>query len=259
MPQYLVRFDDICPTMNWALWSEVESRLDDNGIKPIVAVVPDNVDTELTVGPPCERFWDTVRRWRAKGWTIAMHGYQHRYVTADAGILHLNGRSEFAGLSRGDQLIKLTQAVQIFQREGIEPAVWVAPSHSFDSHTLAVLRDLGIRTISDGLSRFPYRDTRGMLWVPQQVWRFRNVPAGVWTVCFHHNNWTAEDLRRFGRDIKRFRSQITTLGEVCNTYSERRKTIGDTIFAVAMLGFIKAIAHLPRFPRRLASRVPIQA
>ena len=259
MPQYLVRFDDICPTMNWAMWNEIESLLDVNGIKPIVAVVPDNVDPELTVGPPCERFWDTVRGWRAKGWTIAMHGYQHRYVTADAGILHLNRRSEFAGLPRRDQFLKLAQAVQIFQREGIEPKVWVAPSHSFDRHTLAALRDLGVRTISDGLSRFPYRDTRGTLWVPQQVWRFRSVPPGVWTVCFHHNLWTVEDLRRFGFNIKRFRSQITTLAEVASAYGERHRTLGDMAFAATMLCFIQALAHLPRFPRRLGRRAPVQA
>src|SRR5688572_15384620 len=41
-PQYLLRFDDICPTMNWRVWAEIESVLIQREIKPLLAVVPDN-------------------------------------------------------------------------------------------------------------------------------------------------------------------------------------------------------------------------
>ena len=44
---YLVRFDDICPTMNWEAWEQVENVLVSEGIRPILAVVPDNRDENL--------------------------------------------------------------------------------------------------------------------------------------------------------------------------------------------------------------------
>src|SRR5260370_42375028 len=49
-------------------------------LKPILAVVPDNQDPMLKVDAPVADFWDRVRQWQARGWTIALHGYQHRYV-----------------------------------------------------------------------------------------------------------------------------------------------------------------------------------
>ena len=47
----------------------------------------------------------------------------------------------------------------------------MAPWHSFDATTKAALAELGVRVISDGFSVLPYRDDKGMLWVPQQLWR----------------------------------------------------------------------------------------
>ena len=101
LTRYLVRFDDICPTMNWTVWRQVEEALVEEGVEPILAVVPDNRDPNLTFDWPEPRFWDRVRQWQARGWTIGMHGYHHRYETEDAGIVGRNRYSEFAGLSRG--------------------------------------------------------------------------------------------------------------------------------------------------------------
>src|SRR5215470_4367159 len=94
---YLLRFDDICPTMNWRVWSEIEGALVERNLKPILAVVPDNQDPVLKVDPPVEDFWERVRAWQARGWAIAVHGYQHRYVTCSPGIVTVRKRSEFAG------------------------------------------------------------------------------------------------------------------------------------------------------------------
>ena len=75
--RYLVRFDDICPTMNWAAWSRIETVLDRHGVAPILAVVPDNRDPKLMVDNSRADFWARVRGWQTKGWTIALHGFQH--------------------------------------------------------------------------------------------------------------------------------------------------------------------------------------
>ncbi|HET8715597.1 MAG TPA: DUF2334 domain-containing protein, partial [Holophagaceae bacterium] len=98
--RYILRFDDICPTMNWEVWEAIEALLDRHGVKPILAVVPDNQDPKLQVDAPRADFWDRVRGWQAKGYTIALHGYQHRYINRNAGIMGLTHQSEFAGLPR---------------------------------------------------------------------------------------------------------------------------------------------------------------
>src|SRR2546429_7960195 len=103
--------------MNWAMWNNVESILHRHGVKPILAVVPDNRDPKLAVDAPRADFWERVRDWQAQGWTIAVHGYQHAYVTRDAGILRLNRYSEFAGLPYDDQKRKIESALSILSRE----------------------------------------------------------------------------------------------------------------------------------------------
>jgi predicted deacetylase len=251
--QFLVRFDDVCHTMNWARWEQIEDTLDEQGVKPLIAVVPDNQDPELRVDSPRETFWASVREWQAKGWTIAVHGYQHLYVTKDPGIVRINARSEFAGLPREEQRRKLSRALQIFHGEGIEPEVWVAPAHSFDWITVSVLQELGLTVISDGLFLFPHRDSTGMQWIPQQLWRFRKMPFGTWTVCYHHNHWTADQLNRFRSDIAAYREHISTVPKICSQYSARQGTSSDRAVAFLMLRCIRAMhsaGRLQRFYRR---------
>jgi len=153
--RYLVRFDDICPTMNWSLWASIEEVLHACGVQPILAVVPDNRDPKLQVEPPRPDFWGWVREKQTAGWSIALHGYQHLYETTDAGLLGINARSEFAGLPFERQREKLLRAVEVFHSHGIRPEAFVAPAHSFDQHTLLVLQELGITVISDGFFPTP--------------------------------------------------------------------------------------------------------
>lgn len=232
--RYLVRFDDLCPTMNWAAWLQIERILEDFSVKPILAVVPDNADPKLRIDPPRADFWDHVRRWAASGWTIALHGYQHRYVNQNSGILGLNRYSEFAGLSHAEQEDKLRRALSIFDREGVHPNVWIAPAHSFDQVTLDVLKDIGIRIVSDGFALYPRVDAARMLWIPQQLWRFRRMPAGLWTVCFHHNGWQAANLERFRAAVERHRRELTDVPEVIERYGERTGGVFETLAARAL-------------------------
>ncbi len=205
--RYIVRFDDICPTMNWSVWARVEAILDRHGVRPIVAVVPDNRDPKLTVQAPHRDFWPQVRRWQAKRWTIALHGYQHVYETAQAGIVGINDFSEFAGLDETAQRHKLNKALAIFEREGVRADAWVAPAHSFDNVTVRLLVEAGITVISDGLYFRPVRQL-GALWVPQQLWRFRRMPAGLWTVCYHHNGFDDPAIARFDTEIATYAERI---------------------------------------------------
>lgn len=227
--RYLVRFDDICPTMNWAVWRQVEDALAGEGVDPILAVVPDNRDPELTFDWPEPRFWDHVRRWQRQGWTIGLHGYRHRYETSNAGIVGRNRYSEFAGLSRAAQGQKIAAALEVFAQEGVAPEVWVAPAHSFDAFTLEELAEQGVRAVSDGYSLLPYLDARGLLWVPQQLGGFRRMPFGLWTVCLHHNRWTAREISEFRARLRQYRGQIVNFREVIERYAERRPRLADRL------------------------------
>jgi hypothetical protein len=225
--RYLIRFDDICPTMNWAMWEAIESHLVPLGIKPILAVVPDNRDPKLMVDPPRQDFWDRVRQWQAAGYTIALHGYQHLYVNKNGGMLGLTPQSEFAGLPRAEQETKLRKALAIFAEQGVRADAWVAPSHSFDHITVEILADLGVTVISDGLWPRPFTEANGVTWVPQQLWSFHPKPAGVWTVCNHHNGWSAQRLEQFAEALRVYATRITDVPTVLREYGGRRLSWSD--------------------------------
>ncbi len=232
---YLIRFDDLCPTMNWAAWNAIEEVLVTEGLKPILAVVPDNKDPKLHYEAANPRFWDRVRQWQSRGWTVGLHGYQHIYVSRKAGTIGLNGRSEFAGLPFEEQERKLKRAVEIFRGEGVESQIWVAPAHSFDEETIEILSSLSVRLVSDGFSLFPHLDSHGTIWIPQQLWRFRPLPIGVWTVCFHHNPWSQRNLDAFRKHVQDYGPAITSIHEAVASYGRRQRGWYDTFFASAYL------------------------
>ncbi len=244
MARYLLRFDDICPTLNWGIWNEVERLLVQYDISPILSVIPDNRDPALMVMPPAPDFWTRVRQWQALGWSIALHGYQHTYINRNRGMMGLTPQSEFAGLPGEVQREKLLKGIEIFEREGIRPECWVAPSHSFDTTTVDLLAELGILVISDGLWFWPHADERGMTWVPQQLWaRVRTAPPGVWTVCYHHNDWSGEDTDRFREDLCRFSSMVVRLSDAVAIGKKRRITIRDRFDARVLLALKRPVGR----------------
>ncbi|MGC8785102.1 MAG: DUF2334 domain-containing protein [Armatimonadota bacterium] len=226
--RYLVRFDDICPTMNWSIWQQVEQVLCAYRVRPILAVVPDNRDPKLQIEPLRPDFWEWLREKYNQGWTIGIHGYQHLYETEDAGLLGVNARSEFAGLPLERQHEKIAKALAVFHQQGIRPQVFVAPAHSFDRNTLVALQNNGIGVISDGFFLKPVRWLE-MIWIPQQMWQFRSMPFGVWTICYHHNRFSGRDLQRFGRDVARFASAIISVEDAIRL-ADRARSTGDMTF-----------------------------
>lgn len=251
--RYLLRFDDICPSMNWGVWDRVELMLRQAGVRPLLAVVPDNRDPALGANPPNPEFWSRVRAWRDLGWTIGMHGYRHEYVSHDRGILGLNPFSEFAGLAYGEQLAKLESSTGIFESEGIKPSVWVAPAHSFDADTVKALRRVGINSISDGYALWPYADAEGIFWLPQQLWRFRALPLGVWTVCFHINKWGDTDVGGFEKNLGSYRAYIVEFGDIRAHYGRRTSNLLDRTFARIYKRLLK-IRRYMRLPRAVDSQ-----
>jgi predicted deacetylase len=229
--RYLVRFDDICPTMNWTVWERVENILQRFQVQPILAVVPDNRDPKLMVEAAVSDFWDRVRQWQSRGWTIGWHGFQHRYETVSGGLIGIHAGSEFAELDVNLQREKLAAASRIFREQGVSPSVWVAPGHSFDAVTVGLLPEFGIRVISDGFFWRPVSH-RGCIWIPQQLWRFRSMPRGTWTVCCHVNSWGDAELGAFERGLQRHASSIVGLESVAGGEIPRQTWVDSAFSAL---------------------------
>jgi len=213
--RYLVRLDDACNTMHRRRWSMVEQVLDAHRVQPIVAVIPDNRDPQLCFDPPDAAFWERVRAWAGKGWTVGMHGYTHLMHTTQAPpMLPFYRRSEFAGLAFEEQAAKIRASWQLFLANGVEPRIWVAPAHSFDLVTLQALqRETPLRVISDGVAWDTYQE-HGFNWIPQQLWSLAERPSGLWTVCLHPNNMDDAAVAALDRALARFRARISCVREL---------------------------------------------
>lgn len=201
--KYIIRLDDACDTSNLAKWNKIEEILDNFGISPIVAVIPDNKDQTLNHDPSNPAFWKMVKRWEEKGWSIAMHGYQHTFhvVNRKRLVFPYYDRSEFGGLSLEEQKNKIRSSLKIFRKNKIEPRLWVAPAHSFDEMTLRALADeTQINVVSDGIS-FATFYRNGFYFIPQQLWSIKKKRFGIWTVCLHPDTMMDEDFDKFRLDL----------------------------------------------------------
>jgi len=196
---FLLRFDDITPTSNWAVIDAVFERCDAHGVKPLLAVVPDNKDPRLVVQDARADFWDLLSRRHEDGWAIGLHGLHHVYETTDAGIIGVNPRSEWAGVAPATQRARMHAALDIFAKHGIRPDAWVAPAHSFDDATCRVLREAGITAISDGYFPAPSIDRHGLRWIPCQSGSLQPWPWGLWSVAMHLDAWNRSDIADFDR------------------------------------------------------------
>jgi predicted deacetylase len=191
---YILRLDDACPTMDGGRWKQVEGVLARHGVKPIVAIVPENADPDLMRCPPDPSFWEQAKSWAQSGWTIALHGYRHQLRSVRGGLVPVGRKGEFTGLPWAEQRHRVREGMKILEGKGLHPQVWVAPAHGFDLATLQALREeTDIRTISDGFSFRAY-DRLGFTWLPQQLWKPREMASGLWTICLHPNNVDAAAL-----------------------------------------------------------------
>lgn len=178
----LIRFDDICPTMDWEQWEKAKKLLDEKGKVALLGVVPDCQDPDLDINKPLPDFWDYVRNLQKQGFTIAMHGYRHVFEC---------DHSEFAGLSYEKQLYKIKEGKRILNEHGIETDVFFAPAHNFDDNTLKALSACGFKFVSDGLSQKPYK-RYGVTLLPCRCGGIPRIKrnSGHITAVIHAHEWT---------------------------------------------------------------------
>ncbi len=188
--QYLIRLDDACSYMDRQKWQRMEDILDKYSIKPLVGIIPANADSQTMKEKEDLQFWNKAHSWEKKGWTIAMHGFNHVCIST-GGMKGLNPfweRSEFAGLSLKEQRDKIRKGYDVLKSHGFVPNYFFAPSHTFDENTLEALRqETDIRIISDTIGRYPYKQG-DFIFVPQISGHCSKMFInGIYTFCFHPN------------------------------------------------------------------------
>jgi predicted deacetylase len=239
MAKYLIRMDDACPQMHLKNWNRVEEILDKYSIKPIVAVIPDNKDETLNYGFDNSFWTETINRWKNKDWHLALHGYQHLYhETSQKSLIPLKSKSEFTGDSYEVQKSKILKGIEILNKYSIFPTTFIAPGHAFDEITLDVLyNETNIKYISDGLSFRPFI-IRNITWIPQQIWQFRKMPFGIWTICLHPNTMNEKDFKKMEECLERISKDVLSWTELVS-FKAKKSSIFDSFFHLIFLQILK--------------------
>lgn len=203
--------------------------LDAYGVKPMVGVIPASKDPKQLIDAADGGFWTKVKKWENKGWAIALHGYDHCFIS-DAGMKGLNPlweRSEFAGVPLEQQKEKISKGVAILRANGIEPQYFFAPAHTYDENTLQALREeSNIRIISDTIATKPYRKD-DFVFIPQLGGHCAEMKIpGIWTFCLHPSAMTEENFVATERFLKAHRDEMLGFDELKLTNLKGKSLMG---------------------------------
>lgn len=204
--------------------------MDRYNVKAIIAVVPDNDDCNLKIDAPDDSFWSTAQSWSRNGHEIALHGYDHVYITDSGGMNPIHQRSEFAGVSLSVQIDKIKKGYEILSRNGLVPNVFVAPSHTFDENTLTALKaNTSIKVISDTFALSAYLKN-DFVFLPQQFGGVRSIPIGMITFCYHPNTMTENSFEALEYFIKENAHKFIAFTEI-DLISIKANTLLDRILS----------------------------
>lgn len=225
---YILRLDDASNYCDKNKWDRMENLLNKYDIKPIVGVIPENLDEKfLSKYAKNEKFWNTVKEWQKNEWIIAMHGYNHLYVTDNGGINPVQKRSEFAGLSLKEQEEKIKKANDKLKSKGVEPKLFFAPSHTFDLNTLKALRKkTNINIISDTISNDIYYENE-FYFIPVQSGKVRKLPFKTVTFCYHPNEMEEKDFEILENFIKKNKTKFKKIN--IEKLQKRKKSYYDKL------------------------------
>lgn len=247
--EYLLRLDDLCPTLRRRQWERFLPLLAEYRIQPILAVVPDNQDEELICDPPAPLFWKEMRNLEAAGATIGLHGYRHRCAQHGRSLVPLHRITEFAGAKEAQQREWICEGLKILRSHGLDPKIWVAPRHGFDRITLRVLLAEGVGVLSDGFARLPFQ-RGGVTWIPQQLWEPVEKTAGLWTICMHPNTAADAQVENLKNFLRQHAGQFTSVDRVLAEYSPIDRGLSEILFEAQELLRIRA----SRLKRQLKTR-----
>jgi predicted deacetylase len=236
--QYLLRCDDLCPTMSAERWLRIESLIVEFKLQPILAVIPDNRDPELEVSSSDANFFERMRRLESAGAIIGLHGYRHLCESRGRSLVGLARSSEFAGVSAPTQREWIHEGLRILRGHGLNPKIWVAPRHGFDRRTLDALCAEGITLVSDGFARVPFW-CRGLTWIPQQLWGPVEKSKGLWTICLHPNTVSDAEIAALRAFLTAHSKQFTSVHRILFRNQPATLTLAERIYADAALWRLK--------------------
>ncbi len=219
MSRYFFRLDDIAPNMNWDNFNRLILIFNKYNVKPLLAVIPDNQDTELLKRPLNRDFLVIMGDLKRNGWIIAQHGYRHVYGNQNGGILNINSKSEFAGLDFETQRQMAENGKKILEEKFGDINTFIAPAHSFDKNTAIALSANDFKYISDGIALYPFKKW-GLVWLPQIFWRLRKFPVGLITFALHPNTVNLREIDVLEKFIHENRSEIGNFSEFMDWYAQ---------------------------------------
>jgi predicted deacetylase len=227
--QYLLRFDDLCPTMRQSQWGRILPVIKELGIRPILAIVPDNQDRDLQQSTADPEFWTGMRALEAAGATTALHGFRHLCRSVGTSLLPLHTCSEFAGVDEDTQRQWIHTGLAMLGEQRLNPKMWVAPRHGFDQATLRALRVEGINALSDGFARIPFR-RGGVTWIPQQLWGPVEKRRGLWTICTHCSSARTEEVDALIAFMRRNARSFTSVDRVLAEFDARELDSSERVY-----------------------------
>ena len=193
---YLLRVDDASEHWNKENWQRMHDLCKAYDIKPIVAVIPNNEDAKLLKYPYDIGFNEKILNWIEEGWTPAMHGYNHVFISEFSGMNPVNNRSE------------LLHALEIY------PKIFVAPAHTFDKNTLIALKEESdIRIISDTIAKDIYYDD-DFYFIPQQSGEVREIKLPTVTFCYHPNNMSEKSFNKLEDFIVKHKNEMISFNDL---------------------------------------------
>jgi hypothetical protein len=252
--KYLLRFDDLCPTVSRERWRQCRALVDEFRVRPILAVVPSNLDPELEVSPADAGFWQDLRNLEKTGATIGLHGYRHLRQSRGRSFVPLQTFSEFAGVPSHWQRTWISEGLEILRSEGLTARIWVAPQHGFDANTLRALKAEGIHLLSDGFARVPFL-RGGILWIPQQLWGPLEKADGLWTICIHPNAAGPAQIDALRSFLGEHAHQFTSVDSVMAEFPLRALTFAEHLSAQVAVRRV-LIAHQKALRGRLTEAQP---
>jgi predicted deacetylase len=244
--QYLLRFDDLCPTMSRRRWASFEELIAEFQLQPILAIVPDNADPELAVDPPDPYFWSRMRSLQSSGAAVALHGFAHVCSARGRSLLPIHRCSEFAGVSEDLQRQWISLGQAILRENGLQPQLFAAPRHGFDRNTLRALRAEGLTTISDGFARTAHSRS-GLNWIPQQLWAPQLNRSGLWTICIHPNTASDQFVDRLRGFVCLHTAQFTSLNRVLREWPPQPLSLRESFYEQVALRRFSALRRIRKW------------
>ena len=237
----ILRFDDICPNIDWEKFLYIKKRVQDLGIRSLLGVIPENKDKSFSNYKHKDNFFDLINYYKNYGDSIAQHGTYHKYTSNASGILKINNRSEFAGHDLKYQYSLIKKGKEILKKNNCWQPIFMAPSHSFDLNTLKALKKLEFTSISDGFGFFPYKK-KGIEFVPQISSRPFNVGFGLATICIHSNNLNQLRIKNLLDYLSLNRSRIINYEDYRNIATPSKPILDSLNFiSRKMIGSIRLL------------------